>query len=71
MRQAQQLRELASWYREYAERTENPTIWDWRLRTAEELEKAADELAPAGADGESADAPLTGRRRPRDRDASL
>ena len=35
------LRELASWYREQAERTENPVIWDARLRTAEELEAEA------------------------------
>ena len=35
------LRELASWYREFAERTENPMIWDARLRTAEDLETAA------------------------------
>jgi hypothetical protein len=41
MDQAQRLRELASWYREFAERTENPTIWDARLRTAEDLEREA------------------------------
>ncbi len=35
------LRELASWYREFAERTENPMIWDARMRTAEDLETAA------------------------------
>ena len=35
------LRELASWYREFAERTGNPTIWDGRLRTAEDLEAEA------------------------------
>jgi hypothetical protein len=37
----QRLRELACWYREFAERTANPTIWDARLRTAEELEEEA------------------------------
>lgn len=35
------LRELASWYRTFAERTGNPTIWDARLRTAEDLEAEA------------------------------
>jgi hypothetical protein len=35
------LRELACWYRGLAERTANPTIWDARLRTAEDLEAEA------------------------------
>ena len=35
------LRELACWYRNLAERTGNPTIWDGRLRTAEDLEAEA------------------------------
>ena len=35
------LRELATWYREFAERTGNPAIWEARLRTAAELEKEA------------------------------
>jgi hypothetical protein len=38
------LRELAAWYREFAERTENPTIWEARLRMAEDLETEADRL---------------------------
>jgi hypothetical protein len=38
------LRELAAWYREFAERTDNPVIWEGRLRTAEKLEEAADRL---------------------------
>jgi hypothetical protein len=38
------LRELVSWYREQAERTENPVIWDARLRTVEELEAEADRI---------------------------
>jgi hypothetical protein len=38
------LRELASWYREYAERTGNPAIWDARIRTAEDLEAEATRL---------------------------
>ena len=36
------LRELASWYRDFAERAGNPTIWEARLRTAKELEAEAD-----------------------------
>ena len=38
------LRELASWYREFADRAGNPTIWLSRLRTAEDLELQADLL---------------------------
>jgi hypothetical protein len=44
MDQAQKLRDLAAWYREFAERTENPAIWDARLRTAEDLEREAGAL---------------------------
>jgi hypothetical protein len=44
MDQAQRLRDLAAWYREFAERTENPAIWDARLRTAEDLEREAGAL---------------------------
>jgi hypothetical protein len=40
----EKLRELATWYREQAERTENPVIWDVRLRTAEELEEEAERI---------------------------
>jgi hypothetical protein len=40
-RHVERLRELASWYREYAERTGNPAIWDARIRTAEDLEAEA------------------------------
>jgi hypothetical protein len=49
MEQAQKLRDLAAWYREFAERAENPAIWDARLRTAEELEQEAGNLEAAGA----------------------
>jgi hypothetical protein len=35
------LRELAGWYRAFAERTANVAIWDSRLRTAEDLEAEA------------------------------
>ena len=38
------LRELAAWYREFAEQSGNPTIWDGRLRTAEDLEAEANQL---------------------------
>ena len=38
------LRELAAWYREFAERAGNPVIWQARLRTAAELEREADRL---------------------------
>ena len=40
----QQLRALALWYREFAERTQNPAIWEARIRTAEELEMSAQAL---------------------------
>jgi hypothetical protein len=43
-RHVERLRELASWYREYAERTGNPAIWDVRIRTAEDLEAEATRL---------------------------
>jgi hypothetical protein len=42
------LRELAAWYREFAERAGNPAIWEARLRTAAELEREADRLESAG-----------------------
>jgi len=38
------LRELAHWYRDFAERAGNPAIWEARLRTAKELEQEADLL---------------------------
>ena len=40
----QDLRALAVWYREFAERTQNTTIWEARIRTAEELEMNAQTL---------------------------
>jgi hypothetical protein len=40
----QDLRALAVWYREFAERTQNPVIWEARIRTAEELELNAQTL---------------------------
>ncbi len=44
MENPDKLRELASWYREYAESAENPVIWDRRLRAAEDLEYEAKRL---------------------------
>jgi hypothetical protein len=41
---AHKLRELAAWYREFAEKTGNPSIWESRLRMAEDLEQEADLL---------------------------
>lgn len=38
------LRELAAWYREFAEQAGNPDIWHARLMTAEHLEREADRL---------------------------
>ena len=35
------LRELAAWYRAFAERAGNPAIWAARLRTAENLDAEA------------------------------
>jgi hypothetical protein len=45
MDRAQELRELAAWYRDFAERAGSPWIWEARLRRARELERGADELA--------------------------
>lgn len=42
--ESEKLRELASWYREFAERTANPAIWESRLRTADDLDAEADRL---------------------------
>ncbi len=50
MEQTKRLRDLAAWYREFAERAGNPAIWDARLRTAENLEKEADSLTRRRAD---------------------
>ena len=53
---AEKLRELASWYREFAERAGSATIWETRLRMAEELEQEADRMeasAPLRASSEA------------------
>jgi PAS domain-containing protein len=44
MKTAEKLRELASWYREFAERAGNPSIWDSRLRTADDLDNEAERI---------------------------
>ncbi len=41
---AHALRELAAWYRNFAERAGNPVIWEARLLTAEELEAEAERV---------------------------
>ena len=46
MPNSNELRSLAAWYRELAERTGNPAIWEARLRTAEQLEAEADRAEP-------------------------
>ena len=43
-KEPRRLRELAAWYRVFAERAGNPVIWEARLRTAAELEQEADLL---------------------------
>ena len=43
-REAARLRELALWYRVFAERAGNPTIGESRRRMAEELERESDRV---------------------------
>ena len=44
MANPEKLRELAAWYREFAQKTPNPTLWEARLWTAEDLEQEATRL---------------------------
>jgi hypothetical protein len=44
VKEPSELRTLAAWYREFAERAGNPTIWEARLMTASELEREANRL---------------------------
>jgi hypothetical protein len=44
MENPRKLRELAAWYREFAEKTDNVMIWEARLRMAEDLEQEAARL---------------------------
>jgi hypothetical protein len=39
-----QLRELAAWYRKFADKAGASAIWEQRLMTAEALEREADEI---------------------------
>jgi len=43
----QELRELARWYRNFAERAGNPAIWEARLHTAEDLDAEAERIEHA------------------------
>ena len=49
MPNSNELRKLAAWHREFAERAGNPAIWEARLRTAEQLEAEADRAEPLSA----------------------
>ena len=40
----EELRTLAAWYRDYAERAGSTLIWDYRLNTAGDLERQASAL---------------------------
>ena len=44
MARSDRLRELATWYREIADKAGAPTIWELRLMTAEDLEREADAI---------------------------
>jgi len=48
-KEPRRLRELAAWYRGFAEEAGNPVIWEARLRTAAELEKEANRLEEGSA----------------------
>lgn len=39
-----ELKKLASWYRVFAERAENPVIWEARVITADNLDREADRI---------------------------
>ena len=41
---SEELRALAAWYRHYAEQAGSTVIWDYRLSTAEDLERQASAL---------------------------
>jgi hypothetical protein len=47
-RTSDELRALASWYRNFAEQAGNPMIWDYRVSTAEDLERQASATGTAG-----------------------
>jgi hypothetical protein len=62
--QTRRLRDLAVWYREFAERTGDPVIWDARLRTAEDLEREAEAVERAAAQQAVGRPPPDRHRRP-------
>ena len=43
-RTSKELRVLAAWYRDYAEMAGSTVIWDYRLSTAEDLERQASDM---------------------------
>lgn len=45
---AEELLALAAWFRNYAEQAGSPVIWDYRLSTAEDLERQAVKLERQG-----------------------
>jgi hypothetical protein len=74
MIEAERLRELAAWYRAFAERAGNPVIWDCRLRMAEDLEAEARARQRAAAwrcDGMSAGSQRSDRPKPSDEPIEL
>ena len=44
MDEPHELRKLATWYREFAERAGDPWVWDARLKHADQLEREAARL---------------------------
>jgi putative MATE family efflux protein len=66
MREVERLRDLAAWYREFMKRAGNPTIWESRLRMAEELDKEADRLEREYLDRPPAMTAATAEPRPLD-----
>lgn len=48
MQDPKKLREMAAWYRRFAEHAGNPMIWECRLRTAEDLEAEAERIEKVG-----------------------
>ncbi len=47
MQNPTKLRQLALWYREFAERAGNPVIWESRLLMAQDLEEEAERIEAA------------------------
>lgn len=57
MRDPAQLRKLADWYRDFAERAANPTIWEARLLTADALDQETDRIELLLASSDRRDSP--------------